>query len=100
MNRIFFGWWVLVGLFLIYTASNGIVIFTLPLISPALIEEFGWNQAQVTRPALIFYFATGFMSLISGALLDRLPAKIIMLLGMVLIINFPEIATFLPRLLF
>jgi sugar phosphate permease len=83
MNRIFFGWWVLAGLFLIYTASNGIVIFTLPLISPALMEEFGWNQAQVTRPATIFYFATGLMSPISGYFLDRLSAKIIMLLGVV-----------------
>ncbi len=51
--KIFYGWWVLLGLFLIYTANNGILIYTLPLFYPELIDEFGWNAEQVTRPAAL-----------------------------------------------
>lgn len=83
MNRVFFGWWMLGGLFVIYTASNGILLNTLPMFYPSLMAEFGWSEAEVTSPAAMFYFASGFMSLISGYFLDRYSAKRIMLFGLV-----------------
>ncbi len=82
MNRVFFGWWQLGGLFVIYTASNGILLNTLPMFYPSLMAEFGWSEAEVTSPAAMFYFASGFMSLISGYFLDRYSAKRIMLFGL------------------
>ncbi len=81
MGRIFFGWWVLAGLFLIYAASNGIVIFTLPLFYPELIKEFGWNEAEVTRPATVFFVAAGVLHPFGGALLDRFSARRLMLVS-------------------
>ena len=43
MKNVYYGWWVLAGLFLIYAASNGIVLNTLPIFYPELIKEFAWN---------------------------------------------------------
>ena len=44
-------WSVLSGLFLVYMASNGITLHTLPLLYPELIETFGWRASEVTLPA-------------------------------------------------
>jgi hypothetical protein len=57
-KRMFFGWWVLLGIFISYTALVGIQIYTLPLFYPELIKQFGWSTEGVTRAATIF-FLTG-----------------------------------------
>lgn len=81
MSRIYFGWWVLLGLFLVYASSNGIIIFTLPLFYPELINEFGWNEAEVTRPAAVFFVAAAVLHPFGGALLDRYSPRLLMLIG-------------------
>ncbi len=86
MKKIDYGWWVLAGLFLVYMATNGILLNTLPLLYPELTQEFGWNEEQVTRPASLFLLLTALVTPILGALCDRYPARRIMLIGVVLII--------------
>lgn len=85
MSRIFLGWWVLFGLFITYTASNGILISTLPLFYPELIKEFGWNEAQVTLPATLFFLGTAVMAPVAGYLVDRWSARIVMVIGVIII---------------
>ncbi len=71
-------WLVLLGLSLTYAVTNGILVHTLPLIYPQLIDSFGWTQSQVTLPATIFLLVNALTSLPAGALLDKLsPVKII-----------------------
>jgi sugar phosphate permease len=82
-GRFFYGWYVLGGLFAVYAISNGIVQFTLPLLYPSLMEEFGWNQAEVTRPAALKFLFASFYSLAVGFLLDRYSPRPIMALGAV-----------------
>jgi sugar phosphate permease len=81
MTKIFYGWWVLAGVFLVYFASNGILINTLPLFYPELIREFGWNEEQVTRPAAILFVISAILSPLFGALMDRYSARVIMFLS-------------------
>ena len=78
---IYRGWWVLGGLVLIYAATNGILMHTLPLLYPELIDEFGWDQAQVTLPATVFFVVAALTSPPAGALLDRHSARKIILIG-------------------
>jgi len=82
-NKIFYGWWVLLGLFLAYGASNGILINTLPLLYPDLIQEFGWNEKEVTRPAAIFFVVSGFAVLFVGFLSDRFSPGRLLLVGLI-----------------
>ena len=80
-GRIFYGWWLLVGLFLIYAASNGILLNTLPRIFPDLAAEFGWTNEQVTRPANMFFALVAFLNPVAGWLLDRYSIRRLMLIG-------------------
>ena len=80
-SGIFYGWILLLGLFLIYAASNGILINTMPLIFPDLAAEFGWNKEQVTRPANFFFFLTALLNPLAGYLLDRFSVRWLMLIG-------------------
>ena len=84
--KIFHGWWVLLGLFLVYTANNGILLYTLPLFYPALISEFGWDAEQVTRPASLFFILAALLTPLMGVLFDRYSTRLIMLLGIVILI--------------
>lgn len=79
--RIFYGWWLLVGLFLIYAASNGILLNTIPRIFPNLQTEFGWTNEQVTRPANMFFLIVALLNPVGGWLLDRYSVRRLMLIG-------------------
>ncbi len=80
-NAIYRGWSVLGGLFLVYAASNGILMLTLPQVYPALIAEFGWSVQQTTLPATIFFIVAAISSPAIGVLLDRYSAKRVILFG-------------------
>ena len=82
-----YAWWVLAGLFLLYTATNGILLNTLPLMYPSLTAEFGWNEEQVTRPAALFMLFNAALNPVLGALCDRFPARRIMVFGVAVIVS-------------
>jgi len=84
--RFFYGWLVLGGLFTVYAVSNGISNFTLPLFYPSLMNEFGWDQEEVTRPAAIKFAFASIYSLIIGYLMDRYSPRPIMITGALLMV--------------
>ena len=75
------GWWVLVGLMIVYAVSNGLMLHTLPILYPALIDEFGWDNVQVTLPATVLYVVGALTSPPAGVLLDRYSPRLIMSVG-------------------
>ena len=84
-NKTYYGWFVLLGLCIIYAASNGIVTLSLKRFYPSLIEIFEWNRDQVTRPVSIFYFALALLMPIIGAILDRNNPKRVIFIGALII---------------
>ena len=74
-------WPVLSGLFLVYMASNGVTLHTLPLLYPELIETFGWRASEVTLPATVFFIVGALTSPPAGWLLDRYSSRLIIALG-------------------
>ncbi|MYH34941.1 MAG: MFS transporter [Gammaproteobacteria bacterium] len=78
---IFYGWILLLGLFLIYMASNGILINTMPLIFPEIQAEFGLTKEQTTRPANVFFFLAAVLNPLAGYLLDKFSVRWLMLGG-------------------
>lgn len=80
-KRIFYGWWVLFGIFAGYTALCGIEIYTLPLFYPELIREFGWSTEKVTRAATIFYLTGAILTPFVSSFFDRFSARAFMIVG-------------------
>jgi sugar phosphate permease len=80
-KRIFYGWWVLAGIFSHYTALVGVQIYTLPLFYPPLMGEFGWSEVEVTRAATISFLAGAAITSFVSALFDRFSVRIFMILG-------------------
>jgi MFS transporter, OFA family, oxalate/formate antiporter len=80
-KRMFFGWWVLLGIFISYTALVGIQVYTLPLFYPALIREFGWSTEGVTRAATIFFLTGAIITPFVSSLFDRFSARKFMIVG-------------------
>jgi sugar phosphate permease len=80
-KRLFFGWWVLFGIFVAYMALVGVQVYTLPLFYPALMKEFGWSTENVTRAATIFYLTGAILTPFVSSLFDRRSARAFMLAG-------------------
>ncbi len=83
----FRGWWVLSGLFMVYAASNGIIVHSLPLMYPYLIDEFGWTQVQVTLPATVLLTVSALTSPPVGVMLDRYSSRILITVGAALAVS-------------
>lgn len=86
MKKTYYGWWVLLGLCLIYAASNGIVTLSLKRFYPSLIDAFSWSRDEVTRPVSVFYLALAVLMPFIGALLDKNNPKRVMFFGGVILI--------------
>ena len=82
-NRVFFGWWLLLGIFSSYTALVGVQVYTLPLFYPKFIEEFGWSTEGVTRAATIFFITGAIITPFVSALFDRYSVRLFMIAGAV-----------------
>ena len=80
-KRVFFGWWVLLGVFSSYTALVGVQVYTLPLFYPEIIRELGWTPEQVTRPATIFYLTGALLTPFISSLYDRYSVRLFMVGG-------------------
>jgi sugar phosphate permease len=80
-DRIFFGWWLLFGIFTSYTALVGIQVYTLPLFYPELIREFGWSAEKVTRAATVFYLTGAILTPFVSSFFDRFSARNFMIAG-------------------
>ena len=78
-------WIVLSGLFLVYMASNGVTLHTLPLLYPELMDSFGWQASEVTLPATIFFVIGAVTSPPAGWLLDRYSSRAIIGFGSTLL---------------
>ncbi len=86
MKKPFFGWFLLAALTLAYTVTNGLVLNSLPIFYPQLVQEFGWNQSEVTRPAQLLFLLVAVLSPVVGTLLDRFSTRFILLTGAVLMV--------------
>ena len=78
-------WIVLSGLFLVYMASNGVTLHTLPLLYPELMDSFGWQASEVTLPATVFFVIGAITSPPAGWLLDRYSSRVIIAIGSMLL---------------
>src|SRR5512146_1770532 len=81
IKKWYFGWTVLLGVFLNYMAIVGIMVYTLPLFYPSTIHEYGFSPEQVTRPAFLSYMAGAFLTPFISPFYDRYSIRKFMMAG-------------------
>lgn len=79
--RVFYGWFMLAGLLLAYTATNGITVNTLPVFFPVLQAEFGLTAQQITLAPSLLFLLTAVFSAFFGTLVERFGTRLLMVLG-------------------
>jgi len=81
-TRIFYGWWIVAAAFLNLFFGVGIIFYGFPVFYPALVESLGFTRAQVTQGFLLGFLLVGLpIGLLAGAVIDRLGARRVILVG-------------------
>ncbi len=80
MKKTFYGWWVLLAVFLVFSVVN-IVVNTFPLLNAELKIAFDWTHEEVSRPPSLLYLITALAAPLIGILLDRYSTRMVMLWG-------------------
>ncbi|HEY2105389.1 MAG TPA: MFS transporter [Candidatus Binataceae bacterium] len=75
------GWLVIAGVVAVNFVVMGPSIGTIGIFFTPLIKEFGWSRQQVSWMATAFLLAMGIVNPLVGWLLDRMPVRIQMSIG-------------------
>jgi sugar phosphate permease len=84
-HKIFYGWWVVTGCFLIALYIGGVVYYGFTAVFEPIASEFGWSYAQVSIAASLRGLETGLLAPIVGLLVDRLGPRKLMLFGVTVV---------------
>lgn len=85
-TRIFYGWWIVAAAFLNLFFAVGVIFYGFPVLYPAFVEALGFTRAQVTQGFLLGFLITGLpFGLLAGAVIDRIGARLVILVGVALV---------------
>jgi hypothetical protein len=97
--RLFYGWWIVVAVFLNLFFAVGVVFYGFPVFYPVLAESLGFTRAQLTQGFLPGFLIVGLpFGLVAGAVIDRLGARVVILSGLGLVGTSLVLMGFMTRL--
>ena len=80
--RGFYGWWIVLAAFLNLFFAVGIVFYGFPVFYPSLVDSLHFSRQQATTGMFLGFAAVApLLGLLVGALIDRLGARLAILLG-------------------
>ena len=83
MKKVFYGWWIVIALFIIGFYVSGISFYGFTAFFEPLIREFGWSYTQVSFAASLRGMEMGIFAPVMGFFIDRLGARRVVLLGVI-----------------
>jgi MFS family permease len=83
IHRIFYGWYIVIALFLIWTAVHGTVVSGFTSFIEPIINRFGWNYIQVSFAASLRDLVLVIFMPIAGFLVDRFSARKLIFTGII-----------------
>lgn len=82
LTRIFYGWWIVVAAFLNLFFVVGIIFYGFPVFYPAFVESLHFTRAHVTQGFFLGFLVAGLpFGFLAGAMIDRIGARFVILLG-------------------
>ncbi len=83
-SRVFFGWWVVVGVFVGMTTSSGLGFYNIAVVLEALTEERGFSVSEVSATVAFFFVVSGLTGLGVARLIERYDPRWTIVSGAVL----------------
>lgn len=84
MNKVFYGWWVVLATSLIHFWGAGTFFYSFTAFFNPLVETFGWSYSATSLAASIRSIEGGIASPLVGLATDRLGARKLLLFGSIL----------------
>jgi MFS family permease len=85
INKIFYGWWIVLACFFISFYVGCVVFFGITAFFEPLVKEFGWSYTQISLASSLRGLEMGLFAPIFGFLVDRFGSRKLILLGTVTI---------------
>ncbi len=83
MTRVFRGWWVVAGVFVMLTVTAGFAFYGLPVYLRALTVEQGFSVSAVSGATAVFFLVSGLTGLPVAAWMARHDPRPLVALGAV-----------------
>jgi MFS family permease len=84
MKKLYYGWWVVVGAFLLLFCAVGIQFYAFPVFFEVMVREMGWARTQVALAQTIGTFVGGAMGVLVGGLIHRVGLRPVMVCGAII----------------
>ncbi len=81
MKKIYYGWWVVGGSFLLLFCSLGTHFYAFPVFFDVMVREMGWARTQVALALTVGTFVIGAMGLLVGRLIHKVGLRPVMVCG-------------------
>ncbi len=88
---IYYGWWIVAASLGIMTVGAGGAGYVFGVFFQPLVNEFGWNRAQISLASTVMFIIMGLMGPIAGRITDRYGPRLVMVVGSIIALT----ATFL-----
>jgi len=84
MSRIYYGWWVVGGGFILLFCVTGSFFYAFPIFYEALLRDMGWSRAETAAAFSVAMFMLGITGPIIGAVIHKLGVRAVMIWGSLL----------------
>ncbi len=81
MSRVYYGWWLVAGLFVVLTVSSGFGFYNLSVYMNVLSESRGFAVSDISIAVSLFFVVGGLAGMWVARLLDRYDVRLIMISG-------------------
>lgn len=80
-RRIFYGWYIVAGVFVVTTATSGLAFYNLSILLAAFVAERGFPVGLTSGATATFFIASGVGGVVAGRLVERMDARIVIATG-------------------
>ncbi|MDD4860067.1 MAG: MFS transporter [Dehalococcoidales bacterium] len=81
MKKIYYGWWVVAGAFLLFFCTSGSYFYSFPVFFDAILRDKGWSRTEVAGAISLGLAIAGVIAPFLGMLIRRMRIWLIMVIG-------------------
>jgi len=81
MKKIYYGWWVVGGAFLLLFSSMGTHFYAFPVFFDVMVREMEWTRTQVALALTVGTFVLGAVGLLVGGLIHKVGLRPVLVCG-------------------